>query len=220
MKRHRVAIRRLVEMHGNVAVGDITKAMVRDYVKRIENLPDHRKLPTEMRGTLADPGADVPRVAAPTVERHLVSVKALLKFCVEMDWLTTNVATGLKAPKDTRPKASKRRSFTRTERNQLLARAIEEYGQQGDMTWLIKVAGYTGARLRELAQLARSNVRNVDGVWIIEVDDLDDDRSVKSVSSVKQIPLHPAIRDDFVTWAHAGRVPARSRRSSGMILTT
>lgn len=206
VKRHRVAIRRLVEMHGNVPVRAISKTMVRDYVKRIETLPDHRKLPSHMRGGLADPGDDVRRVAAPTVERHLASVKALLNFCISQDWLTTNVTTGLEVPKDTRPKASKRRSFTREERNKLLARAIEEGGENGDMTWLIKLVAYTGCRLEELAQLARINVREIDGVWVIEIDDLDG-RNVKTTDSVKQIPLHPAIRDDFVEWVQTGKDP-------------
>ena len=63
-----------------------------------------------------------------------------------------------------------------------------------------------GARAEELAQLARHNVRQVDGVWIIEVDDLDG-RNVKTVDSVKQVPLHPAIRDAFVAWVQASTKP-------------
>jgi integrase len=198
-QHHRVAVRRFAEMHGNIAVRDITKAMMRDYLKRIEILPDHRKLPTAQRGGLTDPGVDVPRISAPTVNRHLISMKALFRFCVEQEWIEVNVATGLRAPKDTRPRAARRRPFTRGERVTLLSRAIEEYGENGEMTWLIKLGAYTGARLEELAQLARANVRQLDGTWIVEIDDLDG-RHVKTADSVKQLPLHPAIRDDFVAW--------------------
>jgi hypothetical protein len=175
-RRHRTAVRRFVAMHGNIPIGSITKAMVRDYVKRIEMLPDHRRLPSNQRGGLADPGTGVPLIAAPTVERHLVSIKALLKFCVEQDWLAVNVATGLKPPKDTRPKASKRRTFEREERNKLLRYAIDvdDAKGDGDLPWLIRMAAYTACRLEELAQLARSNVRQVDGVWVVEVDADDD----------------------------------------------
>lgn len=203
VKRHRVAINRFVEMHGNVAVGSVTKDMCRSYLKRIENLPDHRRLPANQRGTLEDPGPDVPRVSAKTVERHLITIKALLTFCVEQDWLTANVATGLHPPKDTRPKASKRRPFTREERRTLLNKAIEESGENGDMPWLIKLGAYSGARIEELAQLSRSNVRQVDGVWVVEFDDLDG-RNLKTTDSVRMLPLHPAIRDDFVAWVESG----------------
>ena len=203
VKRHRISINRFIGLHGNVPVASVTKAMCRDYVEAIRNLPDHRRLPAEMRGGLVDPGTDIPRVSAPTVERHLSSLKALMKFCVERDWIAVNPATGLKGPPDTRKKADKRRPFTRAERNQLLARTIEEYGDSGDMTWLVKLGAYTGARLEELAQLARTNVRQVEGAWVIEIDDLDG-RHVKSGSSVRMVPLHKAIRDDFVAWAHSG----------------
>lgn len=203
VKRHRVSINRFVELHGNVPVGGITKQMVRDYRNAIEKLADHRKVPADKRGGLFDPGVDVPRVAAPTVERHLISIKALLTFCIEQDWLAANAATGLRAPKDTRPKASKRRSFTREERNKLLVHAVEEYGEDADITWLVKLGAYTGCRLEELAQLARTNVRLIDGVWAVEIDDLDG-RHVKTDDSVKTIPLHPAIRDDFISWVQSG----------------
>jgi integrase len=204
VKRHRVAVRRFIELHGNLPVGEITKPMVREYVKRIEALPDHRKLPAEQRGGLVDAGLDVPRVSAPTVERHIVSLKALLTFCVEQDWIQSNVATGLKPPKDTRPKAARRRPFTREERLKLLAQAVEECGENGDMAWLVRLGAYTGARLEELAQLARTNVREIDGIWVVEIDDLDG-RNVKTEDSVKQVPLHPAIRDEFVAWVGSGR---------------
>lgn len=203
VKRHRTSVKRFVELHGNVRIADITKQMVRDYLKAIENLADQRRVPTEKRGGLFDPGEDVPRVSAPTVERHLASIKALLTFGIEQDWITVNVATGLKAPKDTRPKASKRRSFTRDERNQLLRHAISEYGEDADMTWLVRLTAYTGCRLEELAQLARENVRQIDGVWVVDVNDLDE-RHVKTDDSVKTIPLHPSIRDLFVAWVQSG----------------
>jgi integrase len=204
VKRHKVAVNRFIELHGNIPVSTITKLMVKDFIKTIENLPDHRKLPASMRGGLTDPDSSIPRVSAPTVERHLISTKALLTFCVEQDWLTANPAAGLRAPKDTRPKAAQRRSFTREERNKVLAQAIEEGGENGDMAWLIRLGAYTGCRLEELAQLARSNVRHVDGIWVVEIDDLDG-RNAKTEGSVRQIPLHPAIRDSFITWVHSGK---------------
>lgn len=202
VKRHRTSIRRFTELHGNVPVRDITKDMVRGYLKKIENLADHRRLPTNIRGGLADPDADVPRIAAPTVDRHLVSIKALLTYCLEQEWVPTNVATGLKAPKDTRPKASKRRSFTREERQKFLTTVTDEDGKDGDKAWFVRLTAYTGARLEEIAQLARSNVKIADGVWVIEIDDLDG-REIKE--EPRQVPIHTAIRDDFLAWVKEGR---------------
>ena len=203
VKRHRIAVRRFVELFENISVREINRQMVQDYIDRITNLADHRRLPANERGGLAD-FEGLPRISAQTVERHLVTVKALLTFCKSKGWIVENVASGLSPPKDTRPKASKRRSLTREERQQVLARSVEENGENGDFTWLIKLAAYTGGRLEELAQLARTNVKQVDGVWVIEIDDLDG-RNVKSDSGVRMVPLHPAIRDHFVKWVKAGR---------------
>jgi integrase len=156
-------------------------------------------LPARQRGGLADPGNDIPRIAAPTVERHLISIKAFLTFCLEQEWVQFNAATGLRVARDDRPKAARRRPFSRAELTQLVARAELEYGTEGDMTWLIKLAAYTGARLEELAQLSRANIRELDGVWVVEFDDLDG-RHLKNFSSVKVVPLHRAIREPFTAF--------------------
>jgi len=204
--RHRVAINRFVELNGNITVQQITREMVRDYRAAIENLADQRCLPAKKRGGMTDgerDGVPLPRVSAKTVERHLISIKAFLTWCVEQEFVAANVATGVKPPKDTRPKASKRRAFERPELKTLLARVIEEEGTDCDKAWFVRLCAYTGIRLDEAAQLPRKNVRQLDGVWIVEIDDLDG-RRVKTETSIKQVPLHPAIRDSFVEWVQKG----------------
>jgi hypothetical protein len=61
---------------------------------------------------------------------------------------------------------------------------------------------YAQYHRRALAQLGRSTVREIDGIWIVEIDDLEG-RSLKT--EPKQVPLHPAIRDAFVAWVQAGK---------------
>ena len=207
-KRHSVAIARWVAFHGNIPVKEITRKMVEGYTKAIGDLTDHRHLPPSQRGSMLQID-QLPKVSAPTVERHLTTIKALLSFALGKGWVTANPATGVKPPKDGRPKAGRRRSFTHEERKTLMARAIEEFGADGDFTWLIRLGAYTGARLEELAQLSKANVRVIDGVPAIEIDDLDG-RKLKNPSSVRQIPLHSAIADNFIRFAadskHGSRV--------------
>lgn len=201
-RRHRVAVRRFIELHGDLPVRDITRELVRSFAKAIEDLPDHRRLPTSQRGGLADPGKDVPRVSAKTVERHLTSIKALLAFMTDQGCTASNVAIGIRPPKDTRPQASRRKPFTREERVRVLAQAVEESGENSDMAWLIRLGAYTGARLEELASLPSHNVREIDGVMCIQIDDLSG-RSAKTPGSVRAVPLHPQIADAFVSWLNA-----------------
>ena len=203
-RRHRVAMRRFIDLHGDLPVSDITRHHVKEFMAAIEGLADHRRLPAKQRGGLSDPGKDVPRVSAKTVERHLVSIKALLRFAVEQEWCSVNVADAIRPPKDTRSKASKRRPFTLEERRAVLARAAEEAGENSDMAWLIKLGAYTGARLEELCQFASANVREIDGIKCIEIDDRDG-RKVKNLGSVRTIPLHTAIRDAFIARVREGK---------------
>ena len=209
-----MAIARWVAFHGNNPVKEITRKMVEGYTKAIGDLTDHRHLPPSERGSMMRV-EKLPKVSAPTVERHLTSVKALFSFALGKGWVTSNPATGVKPPKDERPKAGRRRSFTLEERKILMARAIEEFGADGDFTWLIRLGAYTGARLEELAQLSKANVRLIDGVPAIEIDDLEG-RKLKNPASVRQIPLHSAIADDFLRFAkdgkHASRVFASFRK--------
>ena len=92
------------------------------------------------------------------------------------------------------------------ERQAVLSKAIEEDDENGDLPWLIRLAVYTGARLQELVQLSRQNVRKIDGVDCIEIDDLDG-RHVKNVGSVRTVPLHPDIASPFTSWVQRGKGP-------------
>lgn len=204
--RHRVAMKRFVELNGDVTVQQINKAMVKSYGAAIANLADQRCLPTKLRGGMKDgerDGHPLPRVSAKTVERHLISLRAFLTWCEEQDFVESNVATGVRPPKDLRPKADKRRAFERAELKAFLSRVVEEEGADSDKAWFVRLCAYTGIRLEEAAQLARKNVRQLDGIWIIDIDDLDG-RNLKSHTSVKKVPLHEVIRDDFVSWVQKG----------------
>lgn len=197
LKRHRTAVRRFVELHGDQKVRDITFQDVERYRDVVENLPDHRRLPTAKRGGLATSN-DLPRIKRATVTRHLVSIIALLNFCRHKRWVRSNEAVGVAAAPE-RTKTPARRWFEADERRKILERAVLEHGENGDMPWLIRLGAYTGARLEELAQLACSNVREIDGVWVVDINDLDG-RTVKTPSSVRLIPIHPAICEAFVKW--------------------
>lgn len=199
-KRHNVSIKRWIALHGNTPIKDITRQHVLAYVDCIAKLSDHRKLPAHKRGSL-ETHADLPKVTAKTVDRHLTSIKALLSFGVTQGWITHNVANGVSPPKDDRPKSSKRLPFTAEQRSLILARAIEDEGPDSEMAWLIRLGAYTGARIEELLQLRPKHVTMHEGCTAIEITDYDGG-SLKSEPSLRHIPLHPAIAKKFVAWAH------------------
>ncbi len=68
--------------------------------------------------------------------------------------------------------------------------------------WLVPIAAYTGARIGEIGQLLKEDIRQVDGVWIFDLLDIEDGQTLKTAASRRQVPIHQALIDagflDFV----------------------
>jgi len=56
--------------------------------------------------------------------------------------------------------------------------------------WIPMIAAFTGARLNEIAQLAVSDVTQVDGVWAFSITDGGAAQSLKNKQSRRQVPIH------------------------------
>ncbi len=73
--------------------------------------------------------------------------------------------------------------------------------------WMPILALCTGARANELLQLTKSDVRQEDGVWIIDIN-----KRVKTKDSVRKVPLHPElISVGFVEWATSLKIKPDER---------
>jgi integrase len=58
--------------------------------------------------------------------------------------------------------------------------------------WLPLLGLYQGARLEELAQLQREDVREVEGIWCLDINDADS-KHVKNDQSRRLVPVHPKL---------------------------
>ena len=59
--------------------------------------------------------------------------------------------------------------------------------------WIPLIGLFTGARLEELAQLYREDVKEVDGLWCIDINESRPDQSLKTKASARVVPLHPLL---------------------------
>jgi site-specific recombinase XerD len=213
-RKWRVYVRRFREVHGDLSVDQITKAHVRDYVDAIAALPDSRGLKPELRrgtvqGLMAwlddEPDAEV--VSAATVTKHLDCIKALLRWCARQGYVDSNVAQDLEPPRDARLFTKRVRPFTKEELRQIVAAAREAWRENDDRFMLLLAAIYTGARLEELAQLGKTNLKQEGDIWFLDIDDLDG-RQIKNESSLRCVPLHPdLIAAGFVDHARKSKGP-------------
>lgn len=59
--------------------------------------------------------------------------------------------------------------------------------------WIPLIGLYTGARISEIAQLHLSDIREQDGVWLIDINDDDLRKQLKSESATRTVPIHPVL---------------------------
>ncbi|HEU6436240.1 MAG TPA: site-specific integrase, partial [Nitratidesulfovibrio sp.] len=74
--------------------------------------------------------------------------------------------------------------------------------------WLPLIALFTGARVEEIAQLHREDIRQEKGVWIFDINDAGDKR-LKTKASRRHVPVHPLLTElgflDFVNRTPKGQ---------------
>ena len=75
-----------------------------------------------------------------------------------------------------------------------------------DYRWLVLLALYTGARIEELAQLDRQDVRQEASVWFIHIRaEMATGRRVKNRASIRKVPLHSRLLElGFLDFARQG----------------
>jgi len=76
--------------------------------------------------------------------------------------------------------------------------------------WLPILGLYTGARINELCQLYKGDVKKVDGIWCININADKPDQKLKSKSSWRNIPIHSKLLElgfiDYVQSLPEGRL--------------
>jgi integrase len=128
---------------------------------------------------------------ASTIRNDLSEMSAVWTWGIRNGKLTQapNPFTGISPPK-ARKKGREPRAFSDAEAALVLQAAREKTGA---MRWLPWLACLTGTRISEICQADKSDVVEVDGVWVIHIHDDGDDRSLKNEDSRRTIPIHPAL---------------------------
>ena len=164
-----------------------------------------------------------------TVTKHLSALKSLLQYSVDNDLLTTNVASGVRV-RGAKVSAAARLPYSIEELNIIFSSPIYTEGKRpragaGEASYWIPLIGlYTGARMEEIGQLTRDDIRQNGDVWYFHISNESEESSVKNKGSNRDVPIHPElIRLGFIEYAQ--RHPSGSsifpglRRVKGRQLT-
>ena len=210
---YRSIVRRFIELCGDLAVGQIDRAVILSYRAQLADTPAKGKGIRALNAAQLVQKArteNLPKLGEATIRNRLRAVSAVLSFGVRQGLLQENpvIAGGLgrAAAKAATKKAARTRKvkdYTKDELNLIFTSPIfgpdgwtpprADFG--GAWYWLPLLMFYTGARREELAQLKVSDVRvGEEGVNFLDIldteDETDGERGVKTEGSRRVIPLH------------------------------
>jgi integrase len=189
-KKHTQYAKEFAEFHAgkgsDLHLSEVTKRHVQEYVEHAQ--------------TLAPKG----KALSPTsITKRLDSVRALLSFAASVDEIEHNPATGVRPPKDNRPKTSRSwKSFEREEIQKLVKvstdlwtkrRNSKQAWRKEDLMTALQCLIWSGARPEEICQVRRDWVDLDRGVIQITNDETDDNARaaiVKNENSVREVPIH------------------------------
>jgi integrase len=199
------ALRRFVDLFGDMQVHHIGKGHGREYRDAISKLP--KGLPAELRQLpltqllQRDLSAYEPR-SATTINKSLTLLGAVLAHAEQDGHFD---ATGWRNPFDVAfdidpADEDYYEPFNRNELNRLLATPVfsaserPKRGRGDTAKWAPLLALFQGARRTEVIQLLVHDIaQDADtGLWTVRFD-REDDKRVKTMSSIRRVPVHPKL---------------------------
>jgi len=133
---------------------------------------------------------------------YLSGVRSLFAWATENDRLPENVAATVKQPKP-RKVYSRERGYTDAEAVKVLKASrtyqpkADEFGyvRESEKTanmkrWVPIICAFSGARVSEITQLRKEDIRKVDGQWVARITP---DAGTVKAGGYRDVPLHPQI---------------------------
>ena len=163
-----------------------------------------------------------PKLSARTInEKYLAFVQVVFSYAVNNGLVEINPCTGVRAASNTTELEDVSvLPFSKEDLSIIFQRSCLYHphgcGAVGrlyasktkllDYRWLVLLALYTGARIEELAQLDRQDVRQEAGVWFIHIRaEMATGRRVKNRASIRKVPLHSRLLElGFLDFARQG----------------
>ncbi|MBI6749416.1 site-specific integrase [Pseudomonas syringae] len=119
-----------------------------------------------------------------TVRKILTRLSTVMDWGVNNDYLVKALTDGLKPTKGA---DSAREAFSQDQVKALMAHA-KELPVGSWQRWALSLGVITGARIEELRQLTKADIKQVAGVWVIDIN-RDDGKTAKTKNALRVIPL-------------------------------
>jgi len=121
---------------------------------------------------------------ASTVNNLITKAGSVLKWAVANDLIPKAYIQNLKIKKGA---DSTRKAFTQEQVGTIMGHANGLLATSW-VRWALSLAVLTGARLNEIVQLTKDDIKQVGDVWVIDIND-NDGKELKTAQSKRQVPL-------------------------------
>lgn len=157
---------------------------VRSTCKTIAEILADLDMKTHMREDMRNLRAKLSEGRVPaTMKKMLTRLSTVIKWAVNNDYITKAFTDGLKPTKGA---DSAREAFTQDQVKALMAHA-KSLPVDSRQRWALSLGVIAGARIEELRQLTKDDVKQVAGVWVIDIN-RNDGKTAKTKNALR-VPL-------------------------------
>ena len=167
-----------------------------------------------------------PGLTPRTIARdYLGAIRAILNCAVRTKCLNANPALGVSVEEARRVKPRKKRSFTDEEAGAILKAPLEPVSGRAKLAaakrWVPWLCAYSGARVNEMTQVRRGDVRKRDGHWCVVITP---DAGTQKTGDTHDVPLHEHLLEqgflEFVSSHAMGEPLFHNPRPEGIVRKT
>lgn len=206
------AVRWFIELHGDLPLGEITKAHAREYQRGLASLP--KRLPSSLRdlplrtllARLDGSESGHPVRAAASINKSITMLAAITSFAQREGMLDSVPGFANPFGKDVMLRRDKRAEegrepFTPSDLAAIFSAGVYTCSERpaaagGEAAfWFPLIALLSGMRLEEIAGLRLQDLRQDEetGQWYFDVVNRPGERTVKTASSIRKVPVHPEL---------------------------
>ncbi|MGL1564043.1 site-specific integrase [Vibrio parahaemolyticus] len=136
----------------------------------------------------------LPAISSSSVKDYIQKCSSFFAWAEQMEYTDLNPFKGFRFKNETKVSAAKN-AYNEQQLNKIFSNEIftKRTFKHNYQYWLPILARLTGARINELCQLYKEDIKNIDGIWCISINRNKLDKRLKTANSERLIPLHPRL---------------------------
>ena len=187
----------LLETIGDIPVNTLGHSHGREFVQTLKKLPKNRKsrFPNKTISDLVE-RENVELIGDKTIGKLFSKINTMFNWSINQGYVKENYFKGKLEP--TRQKQIIEKHFTPSELDLICGNSLKKNSLdkgRPERYWVTLISLYSGSRLNEVCQMNVSDIKEQDGIWVINLTNDSEDKSVKTVSGNRVVPIHPKLID-------------------------